>query len=181
MFQIFTAVAADLPEIEMLLDAGFGSARRNRSAYRLRDGAAPDLALSFTARDGDTVVGSIQCWPIRLRGTDGRIQPLILLGPVATSAERRGEGIASALIEAALVAVDKAGPTPVFLVGDEPFYGRFGFSMQPAAGWIMPGPVDQARLLVRWTGPALPRAGWVEGKDGLCRAAYGAAAVSAIS
>lgn len=171
MLTISPALAADLPEIETLLDAGFGPARRNRTAYRLRDGAIPDAALSFTARDGETLVGSIQCWPIRLRGADGRLQPLVLLGPVVTAAGRRGEGIGSSLIEAALAAADGGDPVPVLLVGDEPFYGRFGFAARPTAGWIMPGPVDQARLLLRWAGAPLPVAGWVEGKDGLRRAA----------
>jgi predicted N-acetyltransferase YhbS len=170
MFQIMPAQAADLPEIELLLDQGFGPARHNRTAYRLRDAAVPDPLLSFVARDAGELIGSVQCWPIRLRSGDGRMRPMRLLGPVVTLASRRGEGIASALVNAALAAVDRA-PVPVLLIGDEPFYGRFGFEAAPTAGWVMPGPVERARLLLRWTGLPLPETGWVEGKDGLRAAA----------
>ena len=170
MSQIFPAQAADLPDIDLLLDEGFGPARHNRTAYRLRVGATPDPRLSFVARDAGLLVGSVQCWPIRLRCGDGRLLPLRLLGPVVTLASRRGEGIASALVSAALDAID-AAPQPVLLIGDAPFYGRFGFSATGTAGWVMPGPVEPARLLLRWAGPALPAAGWVEGKDGLRAAA----------
>lgn len=170
MLPITAAQASDLPEIELLLDAGFGPARHNRTAYRLRDGAVADPSLSFIVRDGETLVGSVQCWPIRLRGIDGRQLPLVLLGPVVSAAARRGEGIGSRLITAALAAVD-AAPMPVLLIGDESFYGRFGFSATATAGWSLPGPVDQARLLLRWTGAPLPAAGWVEAEDGVRRAA----------
>lgn len=171
MFHISPAQGADLPEIDALLDSGFGPARHNRTAYRLRDGAMPDPALSFVARDGDTLVGSIQCWPIRLCAADGRRLPMVLLGPVVAHAARRGEGIASVLIEAALAGVDNGCGLPVLLIGDEPFYGRFGFGVAGTRQWIMPGPVDRARLLLRWAGAALPALGWIEGKDGLRRAA----------
>ena len=171
MFQIFSAQGSDLPEIDALLDAGFGPARHNRTAYRLRDGATPDPKLSFVARDGAALVGSVQCWPIRLRCGDGRMLPMVLLGPIATDAARRGEGIASALIEATVTAIDTHRKAPVLLIGDELFYGRFGFAAKATQRWIMPGPVDRARLLLRWSGAPLPVAGWIERKDGLRRAA----------
>lgn len=171
MFQILPAQGVDLPEIDALLDAGFGPARHNRTAYRLRDGATPDPALSFVARDGAALVGSVQCWSIRLRAADGRMLPMVLLGPVVTDAGRRGEGVASALIVAALAAVDAGCSLPVLLIGDEPFYARFGFGVAGTGQWIMPGPVDRARLLLRWSGAPLPAVGWIEGKDGLRRAA----------
>lgn len=171
MFQILPAQGCDLPEIDALLDAGFGPARHNRTAYRLRDGATPDPKLSFVARDGAALAGSVQCWPIRLRAGDGRLLPMVLLGPIATDAARRGEGIASALIEAALGAVDADRQVPVLLIGDDPFYGRFGFAAAATQRWVMPGPVDRARLLLRWSGAPLPAVGCVEGKDGLRRAA----------
>ncbi len=171
MIQIIPAQVADLPEIEALLDAGFGPARRYRTAYRLRDGLDPDPALSFVARDGDQLLGSVQCWPVRLRTALGTAQPMILLGPVVTAADRRGEGIASALMQAALAAVDATGPVPVLLIGDVPFYGRFGFSAAATAGWDLPGPVDRHRLLLRWAGAALPQAGCVEPADASRRAA----------
>ena len=171
MYLIFPTQAADRPDIEALLDAGFGPARHNRTAYRLRDGASPDLATSFIARDGATLVGSVQCWRIRLRAADGRMVPMHLLGPVVTSSAHRGIGIASKLIETALAAIDGVRARPVLLVGDASFYGRFGFDDSATGGWIMPGPIEQPRLLLRWSGAPLPPMGWVEGENGLRQAA----------
>ena len=171
MIQIFTAQPADLPAIDALLDDRFGPARRNRTAYRLRDGAVPAAALSFVARGGGQLVGSVQCWPLQLRGVSGRTAPLTLLGPVATAVDRQGEGIASQLMAAALAAVDATGAAPVLLIGDAPFYGRFGFSAAATVGWVLPGPVDRARLLLRGDAAALPTLGWIETGAGVRRAA----------
>ncbi len=157
---IAPATATDRPAIEQLLDAGFGPARRNRTAYRLRDGAEPIAALSFVARDDDALIGSLQCWDIAVAGLSGRRSPLVLLGPVAVAASHREQGIASALMHAALAAADGAGSAPILLIGDAPFYGRFGFSAARTGGWRLPGPVDPARLLLRG-GEALPVIGWV--------------------
>ncbi|KPF57464.1 hypothetical protein IP88_16715 [alpha proteobacterium AAP81b] len=167
---ILPAQAADLPEIDVLLDARFGPARHNRTAYRLREGVAMDGALSFVARDGGALVGSLQCWPIALQPVAGAALPLLLLGPVAVVASREGEGIASRLITTALAAADAAGAPPVLLIGDAPFYGRFGFTAEGTGGWQLPGPVDRARLLLRG-GAGLPRVGRVEVADGVRRAA----------
>lgn len=171
MIQILPATPADLPEIDALLDAGFGPARRNRTAYRLRDAAEPLPALSFVARDGGALVGSLQCWPIGLRGVSGAVLPLTLLGPVVTAGDRQGQGIASRMMNAALAAADAGGAPPILLIGDAPFYGRFGFTAATTAGWQMPGPVDRARLLLRGDATALPALGWVEAQDGVRRAA----------
>lgn len=164
MIQIFPARAADLPEIDALLDSGFGPARRNRTAYRLRDGMEPLPGLSFVARNRDTLVGSVQCWPLQLRGPAGIALPLTLLGPLATAIDRRGEGIATRLMHRALSAADTSGAPPVLLIGDEPYYGRFGFSAAATAGWQLPGPVDRARLLLRGDAD-LPDIGWVEPRN----------------
>jgi predicted N-acetyltransferase YhbS len=175
LIQIVPATLADIPEIDLLLDAGFGPARRNRTAYRLRDNIAPLAALSFVARDGDTpestIVGSLQCWPLQLRGVSGTLFPLVLLGPVVTAADWQGQGIASRLMNAALAAADATAAPPILLIGDEPFYGRFGFSAAATAGWQLPGPVDRARLLLRGEATTLPAIGWVEAKDAVRRAA----------
>ena len=170
MIQILTASAADLPEIDVLLDDGFGPARRNRTAYRLRDGVAALPELSFVARDGDGLAGSLQCWPLQLRGA-GAVLRLTLLGPVATAADWRGQGIASRMMNAALAAADALQAPPLVLIGDEPFYGRFGFSAAATGGWQLPGPVDYARLLLRGDASALPVAGWLEAGAAVRRAA----------
>lgn len=150
------------PAIDCLLDQRFGPARRNRTAYRLRDGVPLLPACSLAAFDGDSLIGSLQCWPIRVRGISGRHCPLILLGPVAVAASREGEGIASALMHASLAAIDAADAGPVLLIGDVPFYGRFGFAATATRHWQVPGPVDRNRLLLRGTWSGLPRLGWLE-------------------
>jgi predicted N-acetyltransferase YhbS len=159
---ITPATAQHAPAIESLLDSRFGPARRNRTAYRLRDGATPIADLSKVAMDGDALVGSVQCWPIALRGLSGALQPLVLLGPVATASDREGQGIASALMSAVLADADAGGYPPILLIGDAPFYGRFGFTAEATGRWQMPGPVDRARLLLRGPSTDLARWGWVE-------------------
>ncbi len=163
---ILPASPADLPEIDALLDAGFGPARRNRMAYRLRDNVAPLAALSFVARDGDALVGSLQCWPLQLRGAVGGAAALILLGPVVTDQDWQGQGVATRMVNAALSAADACGASPMLLIGDEPFYGRFGFSAASTGQWQVPGPVDRARLLLRGDASHLPVLGWFDAKDG---------------
>jgi predicted N-acetyltransferase YhbS len=158
--------ASDLPLIESLLDAGFGPARHKRTAYRLRDGVAADPGLSFVAHAtgaaGAGLLGSVQCWPLALRSVSGAVLPLVLLGPVVTAAAAQGRGIATALIDKALAAADAAGAPPILLIGDAGFYGRFGFTSAATGDWLVPGPVDRARLLLRGGNAALPRLGWLE-------------------
>lgn len=153
---------AHRPAIDSLLDERFGPARHKRTAYRLRDRAEPLAAYSFVAMDGDRLVGSLQCWPIRLKSVGGARLPMILLGPVAVAADREGEGIASALMRASLAALDADDSPPVLLIGDAPFYGRFGFSAAATRHWELPGPVDHDRLLLRGPTTGLPRIAWVE-------------------
>ena len=155
MTDLFPAVVADAPAIDHLLDRCFGPARRNRTAYRLRDGVTASESLSFVAREGQTLVGSIQLWPLELRDPAGRARSMILLGPLAVAREHRCAGIGSRLLAAALERVDAEGGVPVVLIGDEPYYGRFGFTAAPTAAWVVPGPVDRTRLLVRG-GEGLP-------------------------
>lgn len=162
MITILPFAGAHLPAIESLLDDRFGPARHNRTAYRLREGVSPLADFSLVAVDGECLVGSLQCWPIRLKSVSGSRLPLILLGPVAVAADREGEGIASQLMRASLAAIDAAESPPVLLIGDAPFYGRFGFSAAATRQWQLPGPVDHDRLLLRGPSTGLPRIAWVE-------------------
>lgn len=162
MIDIFPLGQQHLPAVELLLDARFGPARRNRTAYRLREGAVAMPEYSLAAIDGDVLVGALQCWPIRLRSVGGELFPMILLGPVAVDGAREGQGIGSLLMRAALAALDAADSAPVLLIGDAPFYGRFGFSAAATRQWTLPGPVDHARLLLRGPSTGLPRIAWVE-------------------
>jgi predicted N-acetyltransferase YhbS len=106
-------------------------------------------ALSFAALDaGDNLVGTIQAWPVALTTPEGRRHPLIMVGPVAILPGRQGQGFGRALMAAQAAAIDPAAPLPQVLIGDAPYYGRFGFGEAPR-GWSCPGPWDPARLLVR--------------------------------
>lgn len=162
MIDILTTTPADLPDIEALLDARFGPARHNRTAYRLRDGVSPLAPLCLVARQNGTLLGSVQCWPLQLRDVDGRLVPLVLLGPVAVTLEHEGEGLGTRLMTEVLYRADVAPGLPMLLIGDEPYYGRFGFSAAATGGWSVPGPVDRARLLLRGPIEGLPAIGWLE-------------------
>lgn len=147
------ATPADFADIDLLLDAAFGLDRHARTASRLRAGAAPLVEPSLVARGDDgELLGSVQYWPLRLvavRSAAASSLPLTLLGPVAVAATARSIGLGRRLIAASLAVVDAAGIDPVLLIGDESYYGRFGFGAAATAGWQLPGPVERHRLLLR--------------------------------
>jgi predicted N-acetyltransferase YhbS len=151
---------ADLPAIEQLLDLAFGADRQRRTAYRLRAGTHFEAQASCVAFDEHgALVGSLQSWPTALTGADGTETPLWLVGPVAVSPERRGEGIARAMLRRALTAIDTTG-LPAVLIGDPDYYGPFGFSTASTGGWSLPGPFERHRLLARLDdGATLPLEG----------------------
>src|SRR6186713_1167285 len=146
--------------VEQVLDAAFGPGRHQRTAYAIRQGTDWLPALSFAALDADdTLVGTIQAWPVALSPPEGRAHPLIMVGPVAILPERQGQGFGRALMAAQAAAINPAAPLPQVLIGDAPYYGRFGFVEAPR-GWTCPGPCDPARLLVRGASAAtLPPTG----------------------
>ncbi len=151
---------ADLPAVEALFDRTFGPDRRRKTSYRYRDGLPPLKDLCFVAERGGRLVGAVRFWPVRL---DRR--PALLLGPLAILPELHGQGIGRRLVRHALVCAREQGWRLVFLVGDPPFYRRFGFRPVPP-GIIMPGE-DPARLLWRRLGPGgMPRRGVVRRADG---------------
>ncbi len=154
---ILPIAEAPADALEALLDAAFGADRRTRTAYRLRDGVAAVPGLSFAAFDGERLVGSLQSWPVELAGDDGRIAPLLLVGPVAVAPERQRGGIGRALMTHALAAIDRSDETCAVLIGDPEYYGRrFGFSADATRRWRLPGPVERHRLLARATGGRTP-------------------------
>jgi predicted N-acetyltransferase YhbS len=143
--------------IEHVLDRAFGPDRHGRTAYAIRNGTAWLPALSFAAFDAaDRLVGTIQAWPVALTTAEGRAHPLIMVGPVAILPGRQGQGFGRALMAAQAAAIDPAAPLPQVLIGDAPYYGKFGFVEAPR-GWQCPGPWDPARLLVRGGPPAMLR------------------------
>ena len=140
---ILPETADDALAIERLHERTFGPGRYARTAYRIREGVAHRLELSFTARIGTLLVGSVRLSPVRIGETPG-----LLLGPLTVEPPFRNHGVGKALIEQALKAAKSAGHRLVVLVGDTPYYGRFGFKPIPKRQATMPGPVDPARLLV---------------------------------
>ena len=141
--------------VEHVLDAAFGPDRHRRTAYTIREGTDWLPALSFAALDAaDTLVGTIQAWPVALTTPRGRAHPLIMVGPVAILPERQGQGFGRALMAAQATAIDPAAPLPQVLIGDEPYYGKFGFVEAPR-GWTCPGAWAPERLLVRGASSAL--------------------------
>lgn len=148
--------------VEQLLDRAFEPERRQRTAYRLREGADWLPALSFAAIDAaEHLVGTIQCWPVALTDPSGRPHPMIMVGPVAVLPEMQGAGIGKALMSAAITAIDPRAPLPQVMIGDPEYYGRFwGFSAEQTGGWQLPGSWEPRRLLARTNNPAvLPREG----------------------
>lgn len=136
--------------VELLLDAAFGADRRQRTAYRLREGAEAIGPLSFAALDDGELVGSLQSWPVELAARDGRIAPLVLVGPVAVRPDRQRDGIGRALMARLLEAAETAGEPALMLIGDAEYYERFfGFTAVATQGWQLPGPFERRRLLAR--------------------------------
>jgi predicted N-acetyltransferase YhbS len=140
---ILPETADDALAIERLHERTFGPGRYARTAFRIREQIEHRPELSFTARIGTLLVGSARLSPIRIGDS-----PALLLGPLTVEPPFRNHGIGQALIEHALAAAKAAGHKLVVLVGDVPYYGRFGFKPIPKRQAVMPGPVDPARLLV---------------------------------
>ena len=151
---------ADPAAVELVLDAAFGPDRHKRTAYAIRQDAECLAALCFAAfEESGALVGTIQAFPVALIDPAGRAHPLIMIGPVAILPERQGQGFGRARMAAQRAAIesvraDGATPLPQVLIGDEPYYGKFGFTEAPR-GWKCPGPWDPARLLVRAENPAV--------------------------
>jgi predicted N-acetyltransferase YhbS len=129
--------------IDRLHERTFGPGRHAKTAYRLREGVSHSLDVSFTARIGTLLVGSVRLSPVRI----GEAKAL-LLGPLTVEPPFRDRGIGQALIERALKEAGAKGHELVILVGDEPYYARCGFKRIPPGRVTMPGPVDPGRLLV---------------------------------
>jgi predicted N-acetyltransferase YhbS len=140
---ILPETVKDAQPIERLYERTFGPGRFVLSAYRLREHADHLLNLSFTARIGTLLVGSVRQLPICVGDT-----PALLLGPLTVEPPFRKRGVGRALLDRALKEAKAKGHRLVFLVGDEPYYGRVGFKIVPKGRAVMPGPVDYNRLLV---------------------------------
>ena len=147
MFRICPETPEDRAEVEYLYDLAFAPGRGALSSYRLRDGVDPVAALCLVARDeSDVVAGAIRYWPVRI-GAAG--DAALLLGPVAVHPTRQGEGLGAALISDSLHRAAALGWTRAILVGDAPYYSRFGFTRDAARSLQYPPPTNPDRLLAR--------------------------------
>ena len=131
----------DVAAREALLDLCFGASRGAKTSERLREGRLPWLALIAVERG--RVIGTVRLWQV----SAGSDRPALLLGPLAVDAGHRNQGIGSALMERAIDAARAGGEREMLLVGDAPYYGRFGFSAERTGKLAMPGPFEPSRLL----------------------------------
>jgi predicted N-acetyltransferase YhbS len=145
MATIRKELVKDIGTREALLDLAFGDARFAKASERLREGRLPADGLSFVATERGRLAGSVRLWSI----TAGRGRPALLLGPLAVHPDFRCRGIGAALMRRALEEAARLGYRAVLLVGDAPYYGRFGFSAEKTGELWLPGPYEKHRLLGR--------------------------------
>ena len=141
-FAIRAERASDVVAREALLDACFGANRHTRTCQRLRDGRAPAEGLAFSAVARGRLVGTIRLWHVSAGGI-----PALVLGPLAVEASARKLGVGAALMDHALTAAKARGHRAVLLLGDAPYYARFGFSAIRTVELSLPGPFERDRLL----------------------------------
>lgn len=141
-FAIRDERASDVAAREALLDACFGANRHLRTCQRLRDGYAPAEGLAFSAVANGQLVGTVRLWHVSAGG-----KPALVLGPLAVDGACREHGIGAALMEHALAAAKARGHGAVILLGDAPYYARFGFSAFKTSELALPGPFERDRLL----------------------------------
>jgi predicted N-acetyltransferase YhbS len=154
---------SDVAPREALLDKAFGKTRVRKTSERLRENRLPADGLAFTAvSEKGKVIGTIRLWPI-IAGSAG---PSLLLGPLAVDCKAQGKGIGRQLMEHAINTARVLGHDSILLVGDAPYYNRFGFDARVACNLHLPGPVDRARFLGLELTP-----GALDGAEGLVGAA----------
>jgi hypothetical protein len=134
--------ASDVVAREALLDLAFGANRRTRTCQRLRDGRAPAEGLALSAVRGGKLVGTVRLWHVSAGGI-----PALMLGPLAVDDICRKLGVGAALMDHALAAAKARGHRAVILLGDAPYYTRFGFSAAKTGELSLPGPFERDRLL----------------------------------
>ncbi|MHA7875746.1 GNAT family N-acetyltransferase [Roseivivax sp.] len=150
MYSLREEEPGDWWEIEALYDLSFAPGRTALSSYRLREDVAPVATLCRVAvwEAGGAIGGAIRYWPVRVGGAE-----VLLLGPVAVHPTAQGEGMGGALIRDTVERAREICPR-VLLVGDAPYYGRFGFERLDAVR--MPPPTNPDRVL----GLALEPGAW---------------------
>jgi predicted N-acetyltransferase YhbS len=141
-FAIRAERTSDVAAREALLDACFGANRHMRTCQRLRDGRAPAEGLSLSAVVRGRLVGTVRLWHVSVGGI-----PALMLGPLAVDPDSRKFGVGAALMTRAIEVARQRGHGAVILLGDAPYYARFGFSGQKTGELSLPGPFERDRLL----------------------------------
>jgi predicted N-acetyltransferase YhbS len=142
-FEIRLETGGDAPTLSELSAQAFGPGRFARSAYRVREGIPPVRTLSLCGELDGKLIGGIRFTAIRIGETEGAA----LLGPLVVDPAEKGKGYGRALVEEGLMRARAEGFALVILVGDMPYYARFGFKPVSPGQIVLPGPVDPARLL----------------------------------
>ena len=150
------AVSTEEPGLDArileMTDRAFGPGRFVKTAERLREGSRPLADLSFVARNGDRLLGSVRLWPVFVfDDATNTYEPLAFLGPIVVDAACRGSGIGKAMMKAALEAAFAKGLNAVLLVGSRSYFEPFGF--EPVEDIVLPGPVDPKRVLIAYRHP----------------------------
>lgn len=143
LFDIIDETPDHVARREALLDEAFGPARFLKTCERLRAGRVPARGLALVAEDEGRLVGTLRMWAVHA----GIGRPALLLGPLAVARSHRSLGLGAAMIEDGLSRARARNHRAVILVGDAPYYKRFGFDAEPTEQLIMPGPVERERFL----------------------------------
>jgi predicted N-acetyltransferase YhbS len=141
-FAIRAERASDVASRERLLDLCFGEDRESRTCQRLRDGRLPAEGLAFTATHRRRLVGTVRLWHVTAGGKDA-----LVLGPLAVEPNLQSSGIGAALMRHAIAEARARGHQAIVLLGDAPYYTRFGFAADKANELVLPGPFERERLL----------------------------------
>lgn len=153
----------DVAAREALLDRAMGPGRKRKSSEKLRRGRKPSEGLALVARDETGgVIGTVRLWDVEL----GDMRRALLLGPLAVDPALKSGGVGSALMRHAIAEAARLGHGAILLVGDAPYYARFGFSAAKTDALSMPGPFEKHRFLALELRP-----GALDGAQGVLKAA----------
>ena len=130
--------SGDAAAIDALVLAAFGPGRFAKTAERLREAAA--LAAGFSAFEGERLIGSVRLWSITVGAARS-----VFLGPIAVDASSRRGGLGADLVRACIDEARAMKLDGVLLIGDPPYFSRFGFVAAPDA--VFGGPVDRRRIM----------------------------------
>ncbi|MDM9625714.1 N-acetyltransferase [Rhizobium sp. S152] len=164
VFTIDAENPGDVVARENLLDRAMGPNRRKKSSEKIRRGRVSAEGLALVARDRNGhVIGTVRLWNVEAGvSAEGMPVDALLLGPLAVDSSFEGKGVGSALMRAAVLEAKNRGHGAVLLVGDAPYYERFGFFAEKAQHLVMPGPFERSRFL------ALELIeGWLDGAAGM--------------